>query len=507
MSIDWYRRIFVTDIANRTVNTPYNTMSPEEWHRKWREMLIPGTYERGIFGDLMLPGIACGTRKILLIFNIHPDSPHDPIYVVNPMDFNVEPNTEIPVVLCYNMSHYENLVPCASEDIQATVNLVKDYQEGRYTYTRSDIPSLISPIKVIKMAPTSTLSSLEGKKPQESSRNNLGKRTNNNASKDTIKNKEENLQASKDEIIRNNQEEIKKPKYKKKNDNEHHKNADTTRKNSKQNTSFDNIYYRLKNKSKESPIKIIDGKMECPFCKILVKNMNIHFERKLECGNKVDTDHCSINFAQHKKLNDLEKHRIRQQKYRQIDPDKYKKDQEEARNRRKEQDLDKYRKDQEEARKRRKEQDPEKYKKEQEIERKKYLEQNPNYYNEAMHKTRQKQLENTDERQRRQNFKRAVAFGPIFICSCCERCLYENGVTKITEKFKQKVEEKRTKFFGHCIRNEINVNIKLDGKTDKSGTYICHTCRGAMLNGRIPAMATVNGLFLSPLKKEYQLTD
>ena len=25
-SIDWYRRIFVTDMANRTVNTPYNTM-------------------------------------------------------------------------------------------------------------------------------------------------------------------------------------------------------------------------------------------------------------------------------------------------------------------------------------------------------------------------------------------------------------------------------------------------------------------------------------------------
>ena len=207
-------------MANRTVNTPYNTMSPEEWHSRWREMLLPGTYERGIFGDLMLPGIACGTRKILLIFNTHPDSPHDPIYVVNPRDFNVEPNTETPVVLCYNMSHYENLVPCTSEDLEATMNLVKDYQEGRYMYTRNDIPSLIIPIKEIQTAPTLTLPSIKGKKLQEPSRNNLGKRTNNNTSKDTTKQKEESLQASKDDIIGINQEEIKKPKYKKRNETE-----------------------------------------------------------------------------------------------------------------------------------------------------------------------------------------------------------------------------------------------------------------------------------------------
>ena len=64
MSTDWYRRIFVTDMANRTLNTPYNTMSPQEWLSRWNEMSVPGTYERGLFGDLMLPGIACGTRKM-----------------------------------------------------------------------------------------------------------------------------------------------------------------------------------------------------------------------------------------------------------------------------------------------------------------------------------------------------------------------------------------------------------------------------------------------------------
>ena len=65
-------------------------------------MLEPGAYERGIFGDLMLPGIACGIRKVILIFNTNTDTPHDPIYVVNPSIFNAgwdnhgEPGNQVP---------------------------------------------------------------------------------------------------------------------------------------------------------------------------------------------------------------------------------------------------------------------------------------------------------------------------------------------------------------------------------------------------------------------------
>ena len=124
MSIDWYRRIFVTDMANRTLNTDYNIYSNEEWLEGWNQMLVPGAYERGIFGDLMLPGIACGLRKFILIFNTNPDTPHDPIYVVDPSIFNVMADTEIPVVLAYNMSHYESMEPCSNDDINATIDLV-----------------------------------------------------------------------------------------------------------------------------------------------------------------------------------------------------------------------------------------------------------------------------------------------------------------------------------------------------------------------------------------------
>ena len=75
LSVDYYRRIWVTDMANRTVDSPFNTLGHQQWLEGWQEMLVPGTYERGIFGDLMLPGVACGIRKILLIFNTNLDSP------------------------------------------------------------------------------------------------------------------------------------------------------------------------------------------------------------------------------------------------------------------------------------------------------------------------------------------------------------------------------------------------------------------------------------------------
>ena len=90
-------------------------------------MLEPGIYERGIFGDLMLPGIACWIRKLLMIFNTNPESSHDPIYVIDPRKFNVELVTEIPIILAYNQVHYESLHTRTADDIRATILLAKDY--------------------------------------------------------------------------------------------------------------------------------------------------------------------------------------------------------------------------------------------------------------------------------------------------------------------------------------------------------------------------------------------
>ena len=143
LSITSYRQIWTTDMANRTLHTDWNIHSPQEWLAGWQEMSVPGTYERGIFGDLMLPGIACGAKKIILIFNTSPQSPHDPIYVVDPRKFNVQPDTLIPIILAYNQVHYESLLPTTNADIQLSINLTKEYLENRYRYSKKDFPSLL----------------------------------------------------------------------------------------------------------------------------------------------------------------------------------------------------------------------------------------------------------------------------------------------------------------------------------------------------------------------------
>ena len=139
LAISYYRRIWVTDMASRTLDTEWNIYSRQEWINGWEQMMIPGAYERGIYGDLMLPGIACGVRKFLLIFNTNPESPHDPIYVVDPSQFNVQADTAIPIILGYNLSHYESFHPLSNKDILASINLVREYLGNRYRFVKKRI--------------------------------------------------------------------------------------------------------------------------------------------------------------------------------------------------------------------------------------------------------------------------------------------------------------------------------------------------------------------------------
>ena len=144
-SPDYYRRIWAVDMKNRTKNDEtWKIYSDREWEAGWQEMMETGVYERGIFGDLMLLGISCGLRKRILIFNTHLDSPHDPIYVCDPCLFGIEPDTEIPVVLAYNMSHYESLHPDTDFYAVKTISLVTQYMSGQYIFGRKDLPLLLT---------------------------------------------------------------------------------------------------------------------------------------------------------------------------------------------------------------------------------------------------------------------------------------------------------------------------------------------------------------------------
>ena len=144
-STDYYRRVWMNDLQAKFLDNPTWNLGYTIAQLKagFEEMKEPGVYERGLFGDLLLPAISVGTHKHILIFNTHENSPHDPISVISPSSFGGFHDTEIPIILAYNMVHFESMHPKSHEDIMRSVELIDAYVNGRYGFKRSDIPMLI----------------------------------------------------------------------------------------------------------------------------------------------------------------------------------------------------------------------------------------------------------------------------------------------------------------------------------------------------------------------------
>ena len=131
MSPDHYRRIWNIDVMNKILDNriPWNPgMTRQEIQEGFEEMMISGRYEKSFFGDMMMAGIACGVRKRILIFNTHANTTHDPISVVDPRDYGSDIDSEIPVVIAYNLVHFESLHPADEKDILETIKLVNLYE-------------------------------------------------------------------------------------------------------------------------------------------------------------------------------------------------------------------------------------------------------------------------------------------------------------------------------------------------------------------------------------------
>ena len=153
MSPDYYRCVWNIDIMNKILDKriPWNPgMTKSEIEEGFKELMESGVYERDFFGDMMMAGIACGTRKLILIFNTHEMSPHDPISVIDPAHYGGLRDSEIPIVLAYDLVHYESLHTVDCHDIDETIKLAKSYiakpstYRQDYGFTRKDIKFLVS---------------------------------------------------------------------------------------------------------------------------------------------------------------------------------------------------------------------------------------------------------------------------------------------------------------------------------------------------------------------------
>ena len=114
MSPDNYRRIWNTDMLNKLLDKriPWNPgLSRAQLIEGFTELMETGVYERPYFGDMMMAGIACGVRKRILIFNTNERTDHDPIAVIDPTQYGGYVDSEIPVVVAYDLVHFESLHP------------------------------------------------------------------------------------------------------------------------------------------------------------------------------------------------------------------------------------------------------------------------------------------------------------------------------------------------------------------------------------------------------------
>ena len=130
-----------------------------------------------------MAGIACGVRRRILIFNTNIDiirTGHDPIAVIDPTDFGGQVDDDYPVVVAYNLVHYESLHPEDQEDLEQTIKLTKSYIAKpcryleEYGFTRFDIVALISPEKEETKAKHGNSEHLETTKHKECNFSFLG---------------------------------------------------------------------------------------------------------------------------------------------------------------------------------------------------------------------------------------------------------------------------------------------------------------------------------------------
>ena len=152
---DFYRRIWTNDMMIKILsNKAWNPgLTEKQLIDGFKEMMESGVYEIAFFGDMMMPGIACGVKKRILIFHTNEsiaETGHDPISVVDPTHYGGQIDNDIPIVVAYNLVHYESLHPVHTDDIEETIKLTNAYiakpsrYEEVYGFTRNDMAYLIS---------------------------------------------------------------------------------------------------------------------------------------------------------------------------------------------------------------------------------------------------------------------------------------------------------------------------------------------------------------------------
>ena len=142
--ITYYRRLWMSEGEKIFFESPFNPgYSDSQWKDGFKKLKQSNIYKVDFFEDLIIPSVACGIKKRILIFNTNIDSPREPVTVINPCEYGVQPTSEIPIVLGYNLDHYESLHPVNRIDERKCTDLVNKILAGGYEFTYKDLKGLV----------------------------------------------------------------------------------------------------------------------------------------------------------------------------------------------------------------------------------------------------------------------------------------------------------------------------------------------------------------------------
>ena len=130
-SVQFYRWKWMSEVERIGFNSWNLGLTKSEWTTGWDYLKQPMKYEHAL-GDLIVPGIAHCLQKDILIINTSPRA-YSPIYVIEAQTLNGQnANTKFPIVLAYDQTHYEMMVPDSDLDLLKLVLLKEDFVKGKY---------------------------------------------------------------------------------------------------------------------------------------------------------------------------------------------------------------------------------------------------------------------------------------------------------------------------------------------------------------------------------------
>ena len=526
---DFYRKKWLSEAEDLVLK--YSGMEETKFREEWNILKNPRTYEYEA-GDFVLPAIAHCIQKDILVFNTMPGGTFDPIFVVKASSLaNREANSKTPVLLAYNNSHFEGLVPDSRQDEAKTEKLRDIYVSNKYTLKKKDIPIFNTPQKLSYADKVKVLSvgekdiqkkkikdmTIEEKREYNRKKQSERRKSLTEKQKVDIKQVDRLMKAEYRESERKMDEigykkkqavekSIQRSKAMEADDIGFRKKQSTEKSNQRaQAMEVDDIGFRKKQATEKSNQRAQAMKVdEIGFRKrratekskerLIAKKVDEVGFKKMQAAVK------SIQRSKAMEVNDIgfrkkqaaEKSKQRAQAM-EVDEFSFKKRQaaDKSKQRNEARSMDEITFKRNEALKKKQQRLKERTENEAVFKNKRAIEKAIERLNKVK-----------DEEQRRKRFIESIKRGRIFECVCCHRKMFDTGVSKLSQGFKEEYESDFCQTFKDSIGNVETRQV--DGHF-----YWCTTCKTYITKGKIPPMSNQNNLQLFDLDgfDELKLTD